>query len=185
MIFGAIAAVFDCILTAAFVADADWMTRLVAFGFGSVGVLLSIGTAHEALGYLNPNIALGVSDTALPPGGRLVLKWSCPAHRSPFQLRITLEGKETSSNPDDDDVSYEAEEFAKIVAVDIDDPDKIIDGHAEFQLPQRLMHSFESGNNQITWTLRVFGKTPWTRPNIDETYPFFVTPEISTRNRFE
>jgi len=146
--------------------------------FGLVGLVLVGATVRAVLQLFDPQMHLRLSPGALKPGGVYTLEWESQSGRRPLsQMRITLECSEKATCPGGRNGSYTVTEQPYTAEwLNSDKREELSGGKVEVKLPQRLMHSLETGSNRIVWVVRVKGKVRgWA--GINDEYPVVMLPE--------
>lgn len=154
-------------------------TAVLLSPFILVGVWALYRAARYAMELLNPWPTLFVSRRSLPPGSELTMSWRLHGRSGALQnLQICLVGREQAVWGAGTDVRTFTEDFTEIELVHTLDRGVTRAGTVSVQLPSRLMHSFATTHNSVTWVVRVRGVIPrW--PDLDEEFPFTIEPQYT------
>lgn len=145
----------------------------VLIGLGLLGLC-----AAMFLNLFNPRVALVVSSQSVPLGGTLDLRWNFRGAVSRIQrLRIVLEGREEARYRRGTSTSTDRAAFAQLPIIDTGEPLRIREGQAQLTIPDRLMHTWDGGNNKIVWELQVRGEIP-NYPDVNEDFAFTILPKL-------
>jgi len=156
--------------------DTAWFLTIFLIPFVVVGLVLLVACGYFFLALFNPRPQLTASARAVPLGGSLDLSWKIPGLASRIKrLRIRVEGREEATYRRGTSTTTDKHVFARIVLADTRSPFEIRNGRATLRVPGGLMHTFESPNNKIVWTLHVAGEIErW--PDVSEEYSIVVLP---------
>jgi len=146
--------------------------------FGFIGIVLLGATAKAFLQLFDPRLHLRLTPGALKPGGDYVLEWESQGGRRPLsQIRITLECSEKATCPGGRNGSYTATEQCYTAEwLNTENREELAAGKVAVKVPERLMHSLDTGRNRIVWVVRVKGKVRgWA--GINDEYPVVMLPE--------
>jgi hypothetical protein len=153
-----------------------WFLTLFLTPFVAVGLAVIIGAGKALLGFFNPRPRLNVSQREVPLGGTVEIGWTVEGRADTLKnLRLTLEGSEAATYRRGTDTQRDTAVFATLEIASVEGTG-IRQGTAQLQIPADTMHSFQSKNNQIQWTLRVRGEIPrW--PDLNDEFPLTVLPQ--------
>ncbi|MGJ8651796.1 MAG: DUF3592 domain-containing protein [Opitutaceae bacterium] len=156
--------------------DPEWFLTLFMIPFVCVGIFLILAIFHAVLALANPKIQLSVSESSPALGDSIELNWEAdkPLHKVQ-EFRIRLIGEEAATYRRGTDTKTDKSIFYAETVVDLEDPRTQQRGTATLSIPLDSMHSFDSGNNKINWSLTVAGEIP-RFPDIDDAYPITVRP---------
>jgi hypothetical protein len=151
-----------------------WGMAIFLLLFQAVGVVLLAAVPYQALALANPRPIITLNRGTVPLGGSASFTYelSGAAHRV-TQLRITLRGSEVARYRRGTDTKTDTHVFFDETIADAAHAMNIARGSGVIRIPVDTMHSFDSPNNKVVWTLHVAGDIPrW--PNIDETFDITV-----------
>jgi hypothetical protein len=130
-----------------------WFLTLFLTPFLLIGLLILLGVPYAVLALFNPRFALTL-EGGLAVGGSTTLHWKARGRvRRIGRWRIELEGTEKATAR----------------------PIEMERGSTTVTLPADTMHSFDSGSNQIVWTLCLHGEIPFW-PNLKDCFEITVAP---------
>ncbi len=144
--------------------------------FVLVGLLLIVGIPYQFLALFNPRPRLRLARGRLAVGSSTEVSWGFSGRAGRIRrLRLTLEGTEEARFRRGTDTHTARETFATLVVADVDQPSIVRTGAAELAVPGDTMHSFDGGNNRISWKLKIQGTIRlW--PDVLEEFPLVVRP---------
>lgn len=153
----------------------DWFLTIFMIPFVVIGLGLIFGIFHSLLALANPKLELILSESSPALGETVQLEWSAtkPLNRV-RTLKLSLQGEEAATYRRGTDTRTDKSTFHRDILLELDQPTQQR-GTLEFTVPAISMHSFDSGNNKITWQLCVDGDIP-RYPDIKNTYPITVRP---------
>jgi hypothetical protein len=159
---------------------ADWGNTLFLGFFALAGLGLLLGAVHQWLALANPEPTLTFSQAEVRVGGSVQLDWTWTgAVHKLRKLVVTLEAREQVTYKRGTSTSRDHHIFHRSHPVDTTDAVRIGAGTVEVVVPADTMHSFESPNNSIEWTLTLRGEIPrW--PDVSVEYPLNVLPAPRT-----
>ncbi len=154
----------------------SWFTLLFLMPFFGIGLGLLGWAGYSFLRLFNPSVTLTMSARAVPLGGELDVQWDLSGSvASVLELRIFLEGREEATYQRGTDTSTDNHVFARLPVAAVTDLHAILSGQARVAIPADTMHSFQSGDNKIVWSLQVQGEIRrW--PDVKEEFPITVLP---------
>jgi heme/copper-type cytochrome/quinol oxidase subunit 2 len=154
----------------------EWFLTLFLIPFVLAGLVMIGAIGYFFLALFNPRATLTVNASAVPLGGTLELQWRVTGRVEVVKrLRIYLEGREEATYRRGTSTCTDKEAFATVELADATAHYDIRAGQHKVTLPADTMHSFESDNNKIVWTLRVHGEIErW--PDLKEEFPVVVLP---------
>ena len=154
----------------------EWMLIVFAVLFGAVGLLLLFALFHSILGLFTPRPRLVVNSARVRLGETLDLTWRFRGQTGSLRrFRIYLKGEEKATYRRGTDTYTDDEIFAELTLVDTTDSLEMPQGEAQLTIPHDTMHSFDAGNNDITWTLHVEGEIArW--PDVSEEHTILILP---------
>jgi hypothetical protein len=135
-----------------------------------------VGVLYQFLALFNPRPQITASAASLPLGGSIDITWKIPGReRRIKRLRIRLEGREEVQYRRGTNTVTDRRLFAAVDVTDARSAYEIRGGRAALKMPADAMHSFESANNKILWTLKVHGEVDkW--PDVKLEFPITVLP---------
>lgn len=144
--------------------------------FVLVGLLLIVGIPYQFLALFNPRPRLRLAQGRLTLGRSTEVSWSFSGRAGRIRrLRLTLEGTEEARYRRGTDTHTARETFATLVVAEVEQPSVVRAGSAELAVPADTMHSFDGGNNRISWKLKIQGTIRlW--PDVLEEFPLVVRP---------
>lgn len=161
----------------------EWFLTIFMIPFVTVGIGLIIGVFYYLLALFNPTISLRISEARPCLGQNVVADWKADRSLKRLKsLRILLEGIESATYRRGTDSVTDECVFYKSTLFETADPLAHRGGERNVEIPADMMHSFDGGNNEIKWRLRVEGDIPkW--PDLEQDYPITVRPrELSNGN---
>ncbi|MCM8814078.1 MAG: DUF3592 domain-containing protein [Candidatus Omnitrophica bacterium] len=144
--------------------------------FFAIGLFLIGVSVYLLLAMLNPTPVLTLNSDVLSPGGLLKLTWRLQGRAERVaRLRILLEGREVAKYRRGTNTVTDTKVFVRVPLVEEQDPASIAGGAREAEIPELIMHSFESAHNKIIWALKVEGEIRrW--PDIKEEFSIIILP---------
>lgn len=154
----------------------EWFLGLFLIPFVGVGLLMIGYVFYSALAIFNPRPELTLSSGAIVLGQTIEMAWRFSGQSSSIQrLRIFLEGQEHARYRRGTSTYTDKETFAELPLIDSASFIDIGNGRGSLSIPADTMHSWDGGNNQIVWSLRVKGEIAWW-PDVDETFVIQILP---------
>jgi hypothetical protein len=156
--------------------ESSWFLALFMTPFVGVGLFMIGSVVRQALALSNPRPRLTINPSAVSLGKEVGISWAMDGKVEVLRnLRITLEGREEVTYRRGTDTATDKNVFATFELVNTTHTTAIRAGMARLTLPALTMHSWQSPNNKVIWTLRVRGEIPrW--PDIDDEFAFTVLP---------
>lgn len=144
--------------------------------FGLIGLMLIAAVPYNALALANPRVKARLGGD-LAPGRSTSISWSFEGKAERIQkLIIRLEGREEATYRSGTDTHTATNVFFDEVMIEVTDRHSLRQGQATIAVPAEAMHSFDGGNNRITWMLSIQGDIPrW--PDVREEFVLTVKPE--------
>jgi len=144
--------------------------------FGAVGLALIIGVIHSFLALFNPRVLVELDTPEIRLGSTYTLSWQIGGKSERLaELKISLKGTEEATYRRGTNTHTDREVFFDKEIVSIPTPGSLKMGNAPIGIPTDSMHSFESDNNRILWTLEVRGVIHnW--PDVSEDFSLSVMP---------
>lgn len=144
--------------------------------FVVAGVGLCIGFIYTLMSAFNPVVEIAISNGAVPIGQSVDIAWEVKGNVSRIsKLSIELVGKEEATYTRGTNTYTDSNEFIRLPVEATNDTLEVQFGSRQVQIPQESMHSFESEHNSIKWSIEAKGVIRYW-PDINESYPFYVTP---------
>jgi hypothetical protein len=145
--------------------------------FVLIGLAMFGGVVYFYLQTYNPLPRLFLSTAQVELGAGFDLRWELSGKVERIEeFSISLKGTEHATyrrgtrSCTDRDVFYEHQ------LIKVGKYGSLQSGRAAVQIPEKTMHSFESQNNKIVWSIEVNGNIPnW--PDISESFPITVLPK--------
>ena len=165
--------------------DPEWFLTIFIIPFVLIGLGLIGAVIHSLLALANPRLELTLSETSPRLGDTVDLDWRAnkPLHRL-RKLTITLLGQEAATYRRGTDSATDHSIFHQEVLQELDQPVSEQQGNFSLTIPIDSMHTFDSGNNEIEWLIKVEGDIP-RYPDISDSYPITVRPIAETRKGSE
>jgi len=144
--------------------------------FVLVGVLLLAGIPYQVLALFNPRPRLVLTPGRLELGSSAVLSWQFGGWPGRIRrLRLKLEGVEEASWSRGKGPPTARETFASYDLLDTHQPMEIASGSIQVRVPPETMHTFDTTDNQILWTLKLHGEIRFW-PDVSEEIRVVVGP---------
>jgi hypothetical protein len=154
----------------------EWFLTIFLIPFLLVGLVLIGAIGYFFLASFNPRPTLTVSSNAVPLGGTLGLNWRLTGRVEAIErLRIYLEGREEATYRRGTSTYTDQHVFATVELANVSGHHEKRAGDCSVGIPAATMHSFESNNNKIIWTLKVQGSIRWW-PDVNEEFPILILP---------
>ena len=158
----------------------EWFLTIFMIPFVLIGLGLIIAIPWTLLALTNPVPKLIVDQDAIPLGGTLALRWALegkPDRIKTFSLRLA--GTESATYSRGTDTVTDTSEFLSIPILETSEASRMADGRTELEIPISTMHSFESSNNKVVWSIELTADIPkW--PDIKASFPIEIVPlEVS------
>jgi len=156
--------------------DPDWFLTIFMIPFVVIGAGMIVAVFYFLLALKNPKITLHLSESRPRLGESFRLEWRSnrPLKRL-RSLEIILEGKEEATYTRGTRSVTDTSRFFRQELFTTDTPAAQNAGELFIEIPAALMHSFDGGNNEITWSLLVEGDIPrW--PDLSQSHPLTVRP---------
>ncbi len=155
----------------------DWVLTLFSIPFIAAGAGLIAWVIYAFAALFNPRPTLTLSRRQIPLGEQAHVNWSFRGNSSAIrQLTLTLKGVEKATYRRGTDTHTDTATFYERVLFQSDQAYDIANGEAEIEIPVDSMHTFQAGNNEISWSLHVAGEIPL-RPDVNESFPMVVLPQ--------
>jgi hypothetical protein len=157
-------------------AHAPWVALAFLSLFALIGVALLGITVYLFLQIFGPRpvVTLARSDLAL--GDEIGCSWRVVGRSATLtHFRISLCGVESASYRRGTDRTTETHTFHESVVFETDRPALAARGSATLRIPRDSMHSWDGGDNSISWNLSIEGAVPrWA--DIDDSFELEVAP---------
>jgi hypothetical protein len=161
-----------------------WKTRGVDWGlaaflaiFGLMGVVILLGTIKALMRLLDPRVHVRLTPGTLRLGKDFAVEWELQGGSKRLsRLRIILECQEEAKvHGSKQDYTITSVCYREIL-LDTQQAGELASGRVAIKGPDGVMHSLNTGRNQITWRLRVEGKVAgWA--GVKDEYPVVMLPE--------
>lgn len=155
----------------------DWSFEHLFFvPFVLVGLGTILGTIYTFLAMFNPVPVVVLSRQLIPLGGDANVSWKFDGRTGMIRtLKVVLQGEESARYRRGTSTYTSTELFHEEVLLETSDPMEVAQGECDVLIPTDTMHSFNGGNNQILWRIRVHGDIPlW--PDVKEDYSLRIVP---------
>ncbi len=154
----------------------SWFMAIFLLIFQIVGVALLLSVPYQLLALANPRPAITLGRGIIPLGGAVPFEWQLVGAASRVShLTITLLAREEARYRRGTDTHTDRREFHREVLADTSDTMSVEHGNGTIRIPASTMHSFQSSNNKIVWTIEVKGEIRrW--PDISEAFDITVGP---------
>ncbi len=147
--------------------------------FVLVGLFLLSSLVYMFMSLFNPRIEVAMSTGAVPLGGDVDIAWEIIGKANRVRkLKLEIQGEQSATYRRGTTTSTDTEIFELIPICEITEPSEIEFGSATVQIPESTMHSFDGGQNKITWSVEAVGEIAWW-PDVHANYPFRVKPTSS------
>jgi hypothetical protein len=152
--------------------------NLIFSPFELIGIFLALVAGYFLLAMFNPRPRLILSAKQLRLGEPFDLEWEFTGStRAIKRFYLYVEGWEMATYRRGTDTTTDKSNFAKIVIADSPGAAR---GRARVTIPANTMHSFESENNKIVWSLELRGDIRvW--PDVSEAFIIEVLPRRPVR----
>lgn len=153
---------------------------LVLTPFVLVGLGLLIAVVYTFMSLFNPVVEVAISTGAVPLGGEVDIAWEIIGNpRRIRTLKLEIQGEQSATYRRGTTTSTDTEIFELVPICEVTDQANLEFGSTTVRIPPRTMHSFDGGNNKISWSIVVQGEIPWW-PDVNAVYPFRVKPSIES-----
>jgi hypothetical protein len=154
----------------------DGCLTIFIIPFVLVGLLLIVGVPYQFLAMFNPRPRLRLASGRLTLGHSTDLSWSFRGRAGRIRrLTLTLEGVEKARYRRGTNTHTATESFASLEIAEVTQPTAIRSGSTLLEVPADTMHSFDGGNNQVVWSLKIHGEIRlW--PDVMQEFPLVVRP---------
>jgi hypothetical protein len=177
LFWNGIVGVFTYIEVTEFMAGrGNWFMAIFLLIFQAIGVGLLLSVPYQLLALANPRPTLTLSRGTLPLGGAVTFEWQLVGAASRIShLTITLLAREEARYRRGTDTYTDKHEFHREILADASDSIGIEHGSGTIRIPAATMHSFQSPNNKIVWTIEVKGEIRrW--PDVSDSFDITVGP---------
>jgi hypothetical protein len=178
LFWNGIVSIFVSIAVASFRnGNPEWFLTVFLIPFVLVGLALVGFLGHSFLAIFNPRPTVTISSAAVPLGDTVELSWRFSGNTGSIRrLRIYVQGQEEARYRRGTKTHTDTEKFAELTVIDTHNFVDIPSGKASLTIPDDTMHSFESTDNKIVWTIHVAGEIAWW-PDVNESYPMVILPK--------
>jgi Protein of unknown function (DUF3592) len=155
--------------------DASFIVIFVV-PFSSLGLISMFVFGKKVLAVFNPQPTLKLTPGQIPLGGTARLSWQFKGRtRSLCSVEILLSGTEQATKVVPRDSYTYSHVFYRRVLFQRSAADGMSAGDITFVVPADSMHSFDSTNNSIAWSIEVCAEAA-RLPDVAIAFPFAVTP---------
>ncbi len=163
--------------------DPEWFLTVFLTPFVLIGLAMVFWVGHSFLAIFNPRPTITISSASVPLGETMELTWRFSGNTGSIRrLHIYLQGQEESQYRRGTKTHTDTEEFAELTVTDTHNFVDIPSGKVSVTIPDNTMHSFESPNNKILWTIHVAGEIAWW-PDVNVSYPLVILPKSIAETR--
>jgi hypothetical protein len=149
---------------------------VILIPFSTLGIVGMCLFGKKVLALFNPRPTLALAPGRIPLGGSARLTWQFTGPTGSLQsLQIVLSGTEQAVHQVYRDAYTYKRVFHRTVLFRAHAPDPTSAGECRLVIPMETMHSFESVNNSIVWSIDVRATVAWL-PQIATQFPIKVTP---------
>lgn len=150
--------------------------RIFVSIFALIGLAMFGGFGYYLLALFNPKPTLTASEHSVPLGQSFQLKWRFSGNTSRIdRLEIVLTAKESATYRRGTSTTTDHNFFVHEKVFETRDRTNVSSGELTITIPHESMHSFDSGNNKITWTVQLNGDiAKW--PDVKMEFPITVVP---------
>ena len=144
--------------------------------FALIGLAMFGGFGYYLLALFNPKPTLIASEHSVALGQSFQLKWRFSGNTSRIDnLEIILTAKESATYRRGTNTTTDHNFFLLNKVFETRDRTSIPTGEITVTIPSDSMHSFDSGNNKIIWTVQLNGSiAKW--PDVKMEFPITVLP---------
>lgn len=158
----------------------EWFAVAFLALFVCVGLILFWTAVYKLLQCFNPVIEVALSNGAATPGETVDIAWETTGRVNRIQLlRLSIIGEEVVTYTRGTTTSTDRKIFTRIPIAVVSDQEGKRFGSASVSIPLGTIHSFESTNNKILWSIEVQGEIAFW-PDIRETMRFAIKPAFSS-----
>ena len=150
--------------------------RIFVSIFALIGLAMFGGFGYYLLALFNPKPTLVASEHSIALGQSFKLKWRFSGNTSRIdRLEIILAAQESATYRRGTNTTTDHNFFVFEKISETRDRTSIPSGEISITIPHNSMHSFDSGNNKITWTVRLNGDiAKW--PDVKMEFPITIVP---------
>ena len=150
--------------------------RIFVSIFALIGLAMFGGFGYYLLALFNPKPTLVASEHSIALGQSFKLKWRFSGNTSRIdRLEIILAAQESATYRRGTNTTTDHNFFVFEKIFETRDRTSIPSGEITITIPHNSMHSFDSGNNKITWTVRLNGDiAKW--PDVKMEFPITIVP---------
>ncbi len=154
--------------------DPEWFLTLFMIPFVLVGLAVILAFFYQLLALANPKPVVTLSPGNLRPGHRAEISWKVAAKAERIKrLKISLWGVESATYRRGTNSHTSRAVFYEDVLFESRLHSDIRTGRASFELPADAMPSLNTGNNAISWEVRVKGEISFW-PDVTDHYKIEV-----------
>ena len=157
--------------------DPEWFLTFFIIPFVLIGIGAIVFVFHSILALFNPRASASISEGNPYLGQRVEFKWAFD--KTPeriHNLTLTLKGEEQATYQQGTSTRTDKHVFYERKLMTQTHVSQIARGSVHIELPENTMHSFDSGNNKIVWSLVLHGEIEkW--PDVNNDYVLVVRPK--------
>jgi hypothetical protein len=144
---------------------------------GIITIFTLKGAIVAIMRLYDPRIHVRIAPGTVRLGRDFTLQWETQGGRRQLsQLQIVLECREESLYRSGKSIVTAVSVCYRSDLVNTQQAEELATGTINTRLPDRVMHSFNGGNNKIVWKMRVIGKVQgWI--GVKDEYPVVILPE--------
>ncbi len=156
--------------------DMPTFARIFVSIFALIGLAMFGGFGYYLLALFNPKPTLFASEHSVALGASFQLKWRFSGNASRIDhLEFILAAKESATYRRGTNTTTDHNFFVLEKVFETRDRTSIPSGELTITIPHDSMHSFDSGNNKITWAVQLKGNiAKW--PDVKMEFPITVLP---------
>ena len=157
--------------------DPEWFLTFFIIPFVLIGLGFIGAIVYQCLALLNPSPVIEVSTASPSLGDTLQIDWRIQGRAGRIAaLTVSLVGQEHATYRRGTDTVTDKHTLYDAKLLETSDLAEIVaGGRLEAMIPADVMHSFESENNKIVWTLNVVGDIKrW--PDMKAEFPLVLRP---------
>jgi len=158
----------------------EWFLTIFMIPFVLVGLGLLFGLFYQLLALANPRPVITLRPGTIRLGEPFELRWEMRGSASRISsLKMSIRGVEAATYRRGTNTHTSHEVFYAHEFVTTSQLREMNSGAASLTLPRDLMYSFDAGNNEIKYELRIDGDIPFW-PDIGDQYDLDVLPHASS-----
>ncbi len=159
--------------------DGEVFVTIFVTPFVIVGLVLIWSVVASFLALFNPRVIFNVIPDRVPLGGSLDLQWKWSGNTTRIsQLIVRIEANEEARWRSGKNAQSERHVFFTKELLNTTSSSMIQNGFLSVRIPDDLMHSMDTGNNKIVWTVFFEGNIK-NYPDVEESIEITVLPHSS------